>query len=90
MPSIEEITAAVVAALAADEPKKAPARKTTTRKTTAAKPKKAPAVVASCITAQVAWELLGADENFKPKDGSKPATNAQLWRLNTAGRLNVS
>ena len=88
---IAAITAQVVAAMQAqDEPKDEP--KASTRKASTRKPKASAKaqVPASCITAEIAWQLLGADENFKPKDGSKPATNAQLWRLNTAGRLSVS
>ena len=86
---IAAITAQVVAAMQAqDEPKDEPKPKAKAR-TRKASTRKAQ-VPASCITAEIAWQLLGADENFKPKDGSKPATNAQLWRLNTAGRLSVS
>lgn len=83
---MQAITAAVVAALQGETtPAPEPAKKAT-RSRAKAKPK----VAAACITAEMAWQLLGADENFRPKDGDKPATNAQLWRLNTAGRLSVS
>lgn len=80
----QEITAMVAAAVAAamgDSPETPP--KSRGRKA-------APKVAATCITAGIAWELLGADESFKPRDPDKPATNAQLWRLNAAGRLSVS
>lgn len=39
------------------------------------------------ISAGDAWEALGAQEDFKPKDLNKPANNGQLWRLNSQGLL---
>lgn len=61
-------------------PRKTTARKGSTRKTT---PK------VSCITAGDAWNALGADATYEPKDKTKPANNAQLWRLNQAGMLTL-
>lgn len=61
------------------KPKKSPAKKSPARKT--AKPK--PGV----ITCGTAWEALGADPEYAPKDPSKPATAPQLWRLNSEGLL---
>jgi hypothetical protein len=91
MPSIEEITAAVVAALNAEQPTEQPASKPATRKPATRKASsKRSKVAATCITAGQAWQLLGADEQYKPRDPDKPATNAQLWNLNAQGRLTVS
>lgn len=39
------------------------------------------------ISAGDAWEALGAQDEFKPKDLNKPANNGQLWRLNSQGLL---
>lgn len=39
------------------------------------------------ISAGEAWEALGAQDDFKPKDLNKPANNGQLWRLNSQGLL---
>lgn len=41
------------------------------------------------ITADVAWDALGRGTK-RPNDGAAPATNGQLWRLNTEGRLTLS
>jgi hypothetical protein len=87
------IAAAVADALAgmlpgAPDAPVSPAKKATARKAT---PRKAAAKLATgCITAGIAWELLGADPAFEPKNPAKGATNAQLWRLNEAGRLTVA
>jgi len=48
--------------------------------------------VVSCITAEIAWNLLGADPKYAPKseaNAQKPASNAQLWKLNSLGLLDV-
>jgi hypothetical protein len=41
------------------------------------------------ITADMAWDALGRGTK-RPNDGSAPATNGQLWRLNNEGRLNLA
>ena len=65
----------------------APAPKPVTRKS-----RKAASPVVSCITAEIAWNLLGADPKYAPKseaNAQKPASNAQLWKLNSLGLLDV-
>ena len=71
-----------------------PKRKTTARKAPAkpaakpaAKPRKTTRAKRGVLTCGAAWEALGADPEFEPKDPSKPATGPQLWRLNADGKL---
>lgn len=59
--------------------KRTPAKKTPARKAAKSKP--------GVITCGSAWEALGADPEYAPKDPSKPATAPQLWRLNSEGLL---
>jgi hypothetical protein len=42
------------------------------------------------ITAKQAWEALGADEQYKPKDLNASASNRMLWALNEAGKLSLN
>jgi hypothetical protein len=49
--------------------------------------KRAPKPKPGVITCGTAWEALGADPEYAPKDPSKPATAPQLWRLNSEGLL---
>lgn len=92
--NIQEIVAQAVAAAMANlntpvqetgSKRKPPVRQGVSRKPQA-KPR---TTVVACITAGDAWRILGADETYKPKDMNKPANNAQLWRLNSAGLLRV-
>ena len=46
---------------------------------------KKPAV--NVITREDAWLIAGADPQFKPSNGSAPANNGQLFRLNMMGKL---
>lgn len=57
----------------------------TTRKASGSKTRKAKNV----ITAKQAWEALGADEQYKPKDMNAPASNRMLWALNDKGKLAI-
>lgn len=54
---------------------KAPAKRKTTR------------TKGYTLTCGDAWLALGADEDYRPRDETRPATAAQLWRLNADGRL---
>lgn len=67
----------------------APANRTPAKPKPAAKPKRKPAAKPKpgVITCGTAWEALGADPEYAPKDPSKPATAPQLWRLNSEGLL---
>ena len=97
--TIAEIAAAAVAA-ALSQPQPAAksaataTRKTATRKTrktaTATAARKTRKTAIACITAGEAWIALGADETYRPRDESKPANNAQLWKLNEAGLLTLA
>jgi len=50
--------------------------------------KRKPAAKRTCnITAREAWEALGADPEFEPRDPDKPASGPMLWRLNANGEL---
>lgn len=58
---------------------KSPAKRTSTKRTSTKR---------TCnITAGEAWNALGADPEFEPKDHSKPASGPMLWRLNAQGEL---
>jgi len=91
---IAQITAAVLAAQSEAAPSANPAKRGTRKvggasRKPASKPNRRQ-YPATCISAGIAWEVLGADEQFKPKDPDKPATNAQLWNLNAKGLLTLA
>lgn len=42
------------------------------------------------ITCGEAWQALGADPTYTPRDPNAPARNAQLWALNAQGKLRLA
>lgn len=78
------VEAAVREAMGMSAPETAPTKAKTTRK-------KAAKTITATITNDEAWKALGADPAFKSKNrGDEPATNGQLYRLNTAGLLTLT